>query len=189
MPLAALRLHEAGSSVYMQGDAADGLYQVAFGTIRICRIATDGRRQITGFLMAGDVFGFEAGRVHESSAESTEDAGVRKLPTANADEASKHLLRIALSTLARTQRQLVLLGCRSANARMASFLVDLSERQGSRRRIHLPMQRNDIADYLGITFETVSRTLRFLKDRRVIRLLATSDIEVLDQVELESLCE
>jgi CRP/FNR family nitrogen fixation transcriptional regulator len=72
---------------------------------------------------------------------------------------------------------------------MASFLADLAERQGDDRSVHLPMQRNDIADYLGMTFETVSRTLRFLKDEGIVRLKTISDIEILDHAALENLCE
>jgi CRP/FNR family transcriptional regulator, nitrogen fixation regulation protein len=75
----------------------------------------------------------------------------------------------------------------SANERMAQFLLDLLDRQGSDDIINLPMQRNDIADYLGITFETVSRVLRVLKDRRVIRLNSVEQIEVLNVDELAAL--
>jgi CRP/FNR family nitrogen fixation transcriptional regulator len=99
------------------------------------------------------------------------------------------ILQMALKSLARTQHQLMLLGCRSANARMAAFLADLSERQAAERIVHLAMQRNDVADYLGLTIETVSRTLRFLKDEGIIRLKSIADIEILDRTALDDLCE
>jgi CRP/FNR family nitrogen fixation transcriptional regulator len=99
------------------------------------------------------------------------------------------MLHMALKSLARTQHQLMLLGCRSANARFAAFLSDLAERQGHERVVHLPMQRTDIADYLGMTIETVSRTLRFLKDEGIVRLKTISDIEILDRDALADLCE
>lgn len=185
----AVNFYAPDAPIYGQGDDAGDLYLVEFGTVRICRVTADGRRQVTGFVTEGDVFGFEAGSEHESYAESVDGAGVRPLRLAMGHESSGALLKMALKSLARTQHQLVLLGCRSAYARMASFLVDLSNRQGDDRMAHLAMQRNDIADYLGMTFETVSRALRFLKDEGVIRLKTISDIEILDRAGLEALCE
>jgi CRP/FNR family nitrogen fixation transcriptional regulator len=189
MQPAAVTLYPADTLIYAQGDKAGVLYMVEFGTVRICRLTADGRRQITGFLTAGDVFGFEVGDEHDSCAESVDGAGVRALRVAAGHEPTAALLQMALRSLARTQHQLMLLGCKSANARMAAFLFDLSERQGDDRVLHLAMQRNDIADYLGMTFETVSRTLRYLKDGGIIRLKAIADIEILDREALEGLCE
>ena len=132
---------------------------------------------------------FEAGTVHASSAESVDGAGIRVLRPASGDQPTGALLQMALQSLARTQHQLMLLGCRSANMRMAAFLFDLSERQGDDRLVHLPMQRNDIADYLGMTFETVSRALRYLKDHGIVRLRTIADIEILNRHALEGMCE
>jgi CRP/FNR family nitrogen fixation transcriptional regulator len=81
----------------------------------------------------------------------------------------------------------VLLGRLSATEKMSAFLLDLLDRQGSDHIVDLPMQRNDIADYLGLTFETVSRVLRVLKDRGLIRLTRVDQIEVLDPASLEDL--
>ena len=189
MQPAAVTLFAVDALIYAQGDDTGPLYLVEFGTVRICRMTADGRRQITGFLTAGDVFGFEADDEHESSAESVDGAGVRVLRHAPGEQPTASLLRLALKSLARTQHQLMLLGCRSANARMAAFLIDLSDKQGDDHLVHLAMQRNDIADYLGMTFETVSRTLRFLKDEGAIRLRSTADIEILHRDTLEALCE
>lgn len=190
MQPAAMTFFPADGLIYAQGDAALGeLYFVEFGTVRICRVTADGRRQITGFLTAGDVFGFEAGDEHDSYAESVDGAGIRILRPLAGHEPGAAILHMALKSLARTQHQLMLLGCRSANARLAAFLVDLSERQGGERVVHLAMQRNDIADYLGMTIETVSRTLRFLKDEGIIRLQSIADIEILNRTGLEDLCE
>ncbi len=189
MQPSAVTLYPADATIYAQGESTGPLYLVEFGTVRICRMTADGRRQITGFLVAGDVFGFEAGGEHESYAESVDGAGVRVLRAAAGSEPTASMLQMALKSLARTQHQLVLLGCRSANMRMAAFIANLSERQGDEQRVHLAMQRNDIADYLGLTFETVSRTLRYLKDEGIIRLRTISDIEILDRDALELLCE
>jgi CRP/FNR family transcriptional regulator, nitrogen fixation regulation protein len=190
MQPAAVTLFPADGLIYAQGDATGReLYLVEFGTVRICRLTADGRRQITGFLTAGDVFGFEAGDEHDSCAESVDGAGVRILRPMAGQAPTNAILQMALKSLARTQHQLMLLGCRSANARMAAFLADLSERQAAERIVHLAMQRNDVADYLGLTIETVSRTLRFLKDEGIIRLKSIADIEILDRTALDDLCE
>jgi CRP/FNR family nitrogen fixation transcriptional regulator len=157
--------------------------------VRICRITADGRRQITAFHTAGDVFGFEAGTEHASYAESVDGAGMRVLRTSTGSEPSASILMLALKSLARMQNHLMVLGRRTANERMASLLLDLAERQADDSLVHLPMQRNDIADYLGITFETVSRILRAFKDQGIIRLRSISDIEILDLRALEDMCE
>jgi CRP/FNR family nitrogen fixation transcriptional regulator len=188
MQPAAVTFYPEGAVIYAQGDRAGPLYYVEFGCIRICRLSADGRRQITAFHMAGEVFGFEAGDEHESYAESVDGAGVRVLRTANGAEPAGSLLLLAIRSLARTQNHLMVLGRRNANERMAALLLDLSERQGNDQLVHLPMQRNDIADYLGITFETVSRILRCLKDQRIVRLKAVNEIEILDHEALEDMC-
>ena len=174
------------SLIYAQGDAAGPLYLVEFGTVRICRVTADGRRQITSFCFAGDVFGLEAGDEHQSYAESVDGAGIRVLRPADGAGFAQKLLGLALRRFARIQEHVLRLGRMSANEKMASFLVDLLEQQESDDVVNLPMQRNDIADYLGLTFETVSRVLRVLKDRAVIRLQSVDRIEVLDLAALEN---
>jgi CRP/FNR family nitrogen fixation transcriptional regulator len=188
MQAAAVTFYPEGATIYAQGDKAGPLYFVEFGTVRICRMAADGRRQITAFHVAGEVFGFEAGDEHESYAESVDGAGVRALRANCGTQPAESLLMLAIKSLARTQNHLMVLGRRNANERMAALLLDLSERQGNTSLVHLPMQRNDIADYLGITFETVSRILRCLKEMRIVRLKAVNEIEILDHAALEELC-
>ena len=189
MQPAAVTFYPEGSAIYAQGDAAGPLYLVEFGCIRICRMSADGRRQITAFHTAGEVFGFEAGDEHESYAESVDGAGVRSLRTNCGEQPAGGLLLLAVKSLARTQNHLMVLGRRNANERMAALLLDLCERQGGSDLVHLPMQRNDIADYLGLTFETVSRTLRYLKDQRIVRLKAVNEIEIIDRRALQDMCE
>lgn len=177
------------SMIYAQGDNAGPLYLVEFGTIRICRLTADGRRQITGFCYAGDIFGLEEGDEHQSYAESVDGAGVRVLRAANSAAFAQKLLSLALRRLACAQRHALLLGRLNANEKMAAFLLDLLDRQDSDEVINLPMQRNDIADYLGLTFETVSRVLRVLKDRLIIRLQSVDRIEVLNTSALLALSD
>lgn len=189
MQPAAVTLYPEGAAIYAQGDAAGPLYFVEFGTVRICRLTADGRRQISAFHTAGDVFGFEAGEEHSSYAESVDGVGIRVLRTNCDNRPARSMLLLAVMSLARTQNHLMVLGRRNANERMASLLLDLVERQGDERFLHLPMPRNDIADYLGITFETVSRILRALKDQKIIRLRSINGIEILDLQALEDMCE
>lgn len=176
--------YPVNSMIYAQGDKVGPLYLVEFGTVRICQLTPDGRRQITSFCTAGDVFGLEAGDEHEFYAESVDGAGVRVLRPASDANFAQRLLTIALRRFARSQAHVVMLGRMTANERVAHFLLDLMERQDSDRTVHLPMQRNDIADYLGMTFETVSRVLRVLKDKGAIRLASVDRIDVLDAAAL-----
>lgn len=175
--------------IYAQGDAAGPIYLVEFGMVRICRMTADGRRLVSAFHTAGEVFGFESGGLHDSYAESVDGAGVRVLRPSCGEQPAGSLLTLALKSLARAQNHMMLLGRHSANERMASLLLDLAERQGDESSVYLPMQRNDLADYLGMTFETVSRVLRVLKDRGLIRLRSVSEIELLDVPALEAMCE
>jgi CRP/FNR family nitrogen fixation transcriptional regulator len=176
----AVSFYPTDAMIFAQGDKVGPLYLVEFGTVRVCQLTPDGRRQITSFCYAGDVFGLEAGDEHEFYAESVDGAGVRVLRPASDAGFAQRLLSLALRRLSRTQAHLVLLGRMTANEKMATFLLDLLDRQDSDGVIHLPMQRNDIADYLGLTFETVSRVLRFLKDKAIIRVGSIDSIDVLD---------
>lgn len=185
----AVTFYPVDAMIYAQGDDTGPLYLVEFGTVRICQLTPDGRRQITSFCYAGDVFGLEPGTEHEFYAESVDGAGVRTLRPANATGFAQKLLALALRRFARIQSHLVLLGRMSANERMAVFLSNLLDRQGGDRVIHLPMQRNDIADYLGMTFETVSRVLRVLRERGLIRVTSVDSIEVVDAEGLTNLSD
>lgn len=189
MQPAAVTFYRADAVIYAQGEAAGPLYLVEFGTVRVCRMTADGRRLISAFHTAGEVFGFEADPEHQSYAESVDGAGVRVLRTSCSEQPADSMLLLALKSLARTQGHLMVLGRRTANERMAALILDLAERQCDEKLVHLPMQRYDIADYLGITFETVSRTLRALKDQGVIRLRSISEIEILDLAALQDMCD
>lgn len=181
----ATTFYPENSVIYAQGDKAERLYVVEFGVVRICRLTADGRRQISAFHFAGDVFGFESGDEHEFYAESVNGAGVRSFRVN--DATTPTLLAMALRSLVRAQQHQLVLGRRSATEKIAGFILDMMERLDGDAMIGLPMQRNDIADYLGLTFETVSRALRVLKDEGAINVPSVHQIEVLDQPALELL--
>ena len=183
----AVTLYAENAVIYAQGEAAGPLYLVEFGTVRICRITADGRRQISAFHFAGEVFGFEVDSEHHFYAESVDGAGVRALRPASGETLADKVLPLALRSLVRAQEHLLVLGRQSACEKMAAFLQDLAARQETDRFVDLSMQRMDIADYLGLTFETVSRVLHKLKDAGVIALPSTKQIELLDIEALEEL--
>ena len=172
--------------IYAQGDAVGGLHVVEYGTVRICSLTADGRRQVHAFHFAGEVFGFEPAAERRFSAESVNGAGVRQLATDGQTD-PRHLLALALDSLDAAQAHQLLLWRRGATEKMVSFILDMMERQDADRIVGLPMQRNDIADYLGLTFETVSRALRALKELKIVRLPAVHQIEVLDRDALATL--
>jgi CRP/FNR family nitrogen fixation transcriptional regulator len=184
----AMSYYRANEVIFGEGDAAGPLYLVVTGAVRIVRLTADGRRQVTGFHFAGEVFGFEADGEYHCYAESVDGTGIRVLRPAPGGFGTSALL-LALKSLQRAESHVLLLGRLSATEKMAAFLLDLLDRQESEQTITLPMQRNDIADYLGLTFETVSRVLRVLKDRGLIRVPRVDQIEILDAEGLEALGE
>lgn len=177
------------STIFAQGDRAGVVYLVEFGTVRVCRVTSDGRRQINSFHFAGDVFGFEAGDERQCYAESVDGAGVRVVHTDASGVPAQRLLRLALTSFAKMQQHLLLLGRMNAIEKFASFLLDLLDRQESDNMVALQMQRCDIADYLGLTFETVSRVLRHLKDEGIIKVPSIDRIEIIDPAALAALSD
>lgn len=168
----------AGSEIYAQGEKCSGFYKVEFGAVRVYRLLADGRRQISAFHLAGEMFGFEADTVHHFFAEAICATGVRLLRASPDADLSNELLPLALEGLVRAQEHLLVLGRQNAVERIAAFLADMADRQGGLKQIELPMSRADIADYLGLTIETVSRVFSKLKQKGVIRLPSLRSIEI-----------
>jgi CRP-like cAMP-binding protein len=157
-----------GQELYGAGDPSDCCYRVLRGCIRTVDIDEDGRRQVTEFLLPGDVFGLDSLGTHHLSAEALTDAVVVCYPRRVVEGlAVRHgalalrLREITAESLRRAHQKMFLLGRKSAGERIASFLLELEER--ARRDgggcIDLPMTRSDIADHLGLTIETVSRNM------------------------------
>ena len=188
-PAQPVTCYPAGTEIYAQGDRACALYQVEFGAVRVYRLLSDGRRQISAFHMAGEVFGFEADGTHHFFAEAIGATGVRTLRLAANEGMSDKLLPLALQSLVRAQEHLLVLGRQHAVERVAAFLLDMAERQGGFDQFDLPMSRMDIADYLGLTIETVSRVFTKLKEKSVIKLPSLRSVEVLKWQALRELSE
>ena len=186
--LGALSFHSANAMIYAQGEVAGPLYYVEFGTVRVCQMALDGRRQIAAFYSAGQVFGFEPGNVHLFYAESVDGAGIRSLRPKMQEGAAEEVLKVALCGLIAIQSHLLMIARLGAAERLAVFLLDLMERQGSDDSVALQMQRTDIGDYLGLTFETVSRVFRVLKERGLINLPTPDRVRVVNKEGLGQFC-
>ncbi len=181
--------YNANTEIYGQGEKAVALYQVQFGAVRIYRLLSDGRRQISAFHVAGEVFGFEADGTHHFFAEAicASRITVYRLPV-DAD-VSREILPVALNALVRAQEHLLVIGRQNAAERVAAFLLDMMERQGDLRQIELAMSRTDIGDYLGLTIETVSRVFSKFKEAGYIRLHGARIVELVKAESLRNLCE
>jgi CRP/FNR family nitrogen fixation transcriptional regulator len=181
--------YKAGREIYAQGDTVAKYYQVKTGTVRVYRFLAEGRRQIVSFHFAGEVFGVEAGSTHRFFAAAITETTLAVFRQHTVEEHSRELLGFALDGMARAQEHLLVVGRQCAVERMAAFLLDLSNRLGRLRQLRLPMSRQDIADYLGLTIETVSRVLTKLKERSIIALPDTRAIDIMKPGALRSLCQ
>lgn len=169
------------SAIFGQGDDAMSVYNITSGTIRLSRLLPDGRRQIVGFALAGDFLGLSLAECHSFAAESVDAVTVCRFSrTGFSDMVDRkpHLLRrlhsYAMHELSIAQEQMVVLGRRNAEEKVAAFLVGLRDRRArltGHASVHvpLPMSRQDIADFLGLTIETVSRTFtRLANDKNIV---------------------
>jgi CRP/FNR family nitrogen fixation transcriptional regulator len=182
--------------IFGEGEPAEYVYRVLSGAVRTYRILRDGRRQIDEFHFAGGYFGIEAGPDHRTTAEAIADSTIlaaRRVTTGDlADQrgdVTRHLLQLTMEGLQRRQDHVVLLGRKSACERVASLLLDLADRSGCRLTFDLPMSRQDMADYLGLTIETVSRNLTQLQADGVIEIPTTRRIVLRDRAALADMVE
>ena len=164
------------SEIFGESETADYFYKVVTGSVRTYKILSDGRRQIGGFYLPGDIFGLECGQQHAFSAEAIVDAKIivikRSAITALAARdvaVARELFSLTSEELRRVQDRMSLL-VKSAQERVASFLLEMAERASAGNIVELPMSRQDIADYLGLTIETVSRTLTCLETAAAIEV-------------------
>jgi CRP/FNR family transcriptional regulator, nitrogen fixation regulation protein len=182
-----------GTEVYSEGESANYLYTIENGAARAYRISASGRRQIVAFYVPGDLFGFEFEQAHTFSVDAVSNTTVRMIrcsaitKIAAQDEDVAKLLWGALAKELRRNQEHVLRLSKTAQERVASFLLEMTYRLPNRGTIKLPMSRRDMADYLGITIETVSRMLTHLTSIAAIRLSGTRDVTILDHVLLKRL--
>ncbi len=178
-----------GEAVYAEGDEAERFYKIVSGTVRICKVLHDGRRQIEAFHFARDIFGLERGAEHRFTAEAVDDVVVLAFRARGLEDLIRddpdlggELMTSVLASLDRARDHLVLLGRKSAREKIATFLLNAAERLSGDDHFELPMQRGDIADHLGLTIETVSRTLTRMARDGLIGLQACGrTVEILDR--------
>jgi CRP-like cAMP-binding protein len=180
---------KTGSYLYYEGDNVDWLYQVTSGVVRLTRLLSNGRRQVISFGFPGDIVGFPSAGDHHTDCDALVDTRLRpyrrKCLESSTCDAPLHraLLQAALREISAMQDHFMMLGRKSAAEKVASFLNVMSERVGDDMGVHtcfaLPMNRSDIADFLGLTTETVSRTLTQLRKSKIIEIENIHTIVVL----------
>lgn len=168
-------------TLFNEGDPAEHVFSITHGAVSLAKTLADGRRQITGFLFEGDFIGLAQGGTCGCSAQALTAVEACRFSRVRFDaymaehpHLERRLLQIAATALAAAQDQMLLLGRKTALERLASFLIRLSDRAVLHARpgnpIALPMTRGEIADYLGLTIETVSRTMTHLRRVGAIEL-------------------
>lgn len=162
--------------IYGENEDAEYLYKVVTGTVRTYKMLADGRRQIGAFYVTGDVFGLESGSQHAFSAEAVADCKVLVVKrsalvalAARDPEVARQLWTITCRELQHAQNHFLAL-IKTAEERVVGFLLDMATRVSNGNQFDLPMSRQDIADYLGLTIETVSRTMTQLENLAAIEL-------------------
>jgi CRP/FNR family nitrogen fixation transcriptional regulator len=182
------------AAVFNQGDPARHVYKVISGAVRTGRVLMDGRRQIADFYLPGDFFGLDWQSEHGFTAEAIADAVVVSYPRAQLEliaETQIGLQRLLMSllskTLSTTQNHVVMLGRQTAQERLAWFLLSIMGRSDDDRDLELPMSRLDIADYLGLTIETVSRGISEFKRRQWIAVSGSHKVTLKNVEALEAI--
>lgn len=188
-----------GASVYREGDEATHICEVRTGILRLTRVLANGRRQVIAFALPGDVIGFPNGKSHHTDCDVLESCEVTIHPRAALDagardpETQQHLLRAAMREISAMHDHFMMLARKSALEKVASFRMVLADRIGKPQSnfvsIDLAMTRADIADFLGLTIETVSRTVTQLRSFGVIALRSAQAVIILDQKALADAAE
>jgi CRP/FNR family transcriptional regulator, nitrogen fixation regulation protein len=188
--------YKKGTEIYGEKEPADYVYQVKSGAVRSYKLLCDGRRQIGAFHLAGDIFGLENGTEHRFTAEAIVDTTVRLIRrqslelVAESDAlVARNLLSMTANNLQHAEDHMLLLGRKTSLERVAAFLIEMDKRLTAAGVIALPMSRRDIADYLGLTLETVSRALSRLHELGILGFIGNNQrqIVLLDRRQLASL--
>ena len=191
---------ESGETIISEADPAEHIFNVTGGAVKLYKLMTDGRRQITGFLFPGSFLGVSNHSEYAYTAEALTPTSLCRFPLKQFEALlgefpliGQRMVSIMMDDLAGAQSQMLLLGRKTARERVASFLVLLAERTGVSAEatplLPIPMNRVDIADFLGLTIETVSRTLTGLKKDGFIAIPDGGHIQVLDMDHLVTIAE
>ena len=177
--------YKRGIEIYGEKEPADYVYQVKTGAVRSYKLLSDGRRQIGAFHLVSDIFGLENGGTHRFTAEAIVDTTVRLVKrqslelVAESDAmVARNLLSMTTSNLQHAEDHMLLLGRKTSIERVAAFLIEMDKRLTAAHVMALPMCRRDIADYLGLTLETVSRALSRLHGLGVLGFIGNSQRQI-----------
>ena len=180
--------------IYGEDEKAEYVYQVVRGAVCTYKLLADGRRQIGAFHLPGDMFGLETDTKHRLAAEAILDTTVRLINRRNLEQAAQSDVRVARDLwsitsgeLRHAENHMLLLGRKTAMERVATFLLEMDRRLAKAGMIALPMCRRDIGDYLGLTLETVSRSLSELQAKGVLGLSSARQIVLRDRQRLADL--
>src|SRR3982751_5329938 len=188
--------YKKGVEIYGEKEPATYVYQVQLGAVRSYKLLSDGRRQIGAFHLVGDIFGLENGREHRFTAEAIVKTTVRLIKrrslemVAESDATvSRNLLSMTTRNLQHAEDHMLLLGRKTSLERVAAFLIEMDKRLTAAGVMPLPMSRRDIADYLGLTLETVSRALSRLHELDIIGFIGSNQRQIilLDRQQLAGL--
>lgn len=187
-------VYRKDEEIYGEDETAEYVYQVVRGAVRTYKLLSDGRRQIGAFHLPGDVFGLEADTQHRLAAEAILDTRVRLINRRSLEQAAQSDVRVARDLwsitsgeLRHAENHMLLLGRKTAMERVATFLIEMDRRLAKAGMIALPMCRRDIGDYLGLTLETVSRSLSELQNKGVLGLSGARQIVLRDRQRLAGL--
>jgi CRP/FNR family transcriptional regulator len=188
-----------GKHLFLEGDTADRIYEVASGVLRLTRIMEDGRRQVIAFGYPGDTVGFPSDGLYHTDCDALVPSTLvmhrrSDLETAKGDAAlHQRLLLAALREISGMQDHFMMLGRKSSIEKLASFLTVLTARVGEPlgefKQVALPMTRADIADFLGLTTETVSRTFTQLRKSQIIAIDHVNTIIILKPIALRAIAQ
>ena len=196
MAITSLEKKATGETIFCEGETADSVFEVVKGTLRLHKLLADGRRQVTGFVSAGHLVGLAPEGTWVYSAEAITEVTLCRYRRSAFERLidtipgfARRVLTVTSHELRVAQDQMLLLGRKTATERVASFLLLMANQLGGgdATEIKVPMGRNDIADYLGLTVETVCRTLAQLKQNKLIELPTHNHIIIRDHEELEEL--
>jgi CRP/FNR family transcriptional regulator, nitrogen fixation regulation protein len=188
--------YRRGTEIFGEREPAEYVYQVRTGAVRSYKLLTDGRRQIGSFHLPGDIFGLENGDVHRFTAEAVVKTNVRLIKRESLDAVaggdavvSRNLLGMTTRNLMHAEDHMLLLGRKNSLEKVAAFLLEMDKRLYATGIVALPMSRRDIADYLGLTLETVSRAISRFHRSGLLQFIGTNqrEISLRDRAGLESL--
>jgi CRP/FNR family transcriptional regulator, nitrogen fixation regulation protein len=188
--------YRQGTEICGEKEPAEYVYQVKKGVVRSYKLLSDGRRQIAAFHLVGDIFGLVNGKSHRFTAEAVVETTLRLVKrqsldtAANSDaDVTRNLLIMTANNLQHAENHMLLLGRKNSHERVAAFLIEMDGRLAAAGVMTLPMTRRDIADYLGLTIETVSRALSRMRRAGVLDFLSKTqrDIAILDRPRLAML--